>query len=403
MLILFSCKKENFKEDTPQHQDKDKLISKVNSWLDTQKEGLRVSDTIKIESLKRNLHYDELRLEQYKNFENFIVIPISKEFKSQNNQDKDLTSYLVLVINNQDNIEKGNIIQYISSDSQKIAPENTFSKIFNYQDIDCSGQFTILSITDYFRYELKFESGKLKSMTNLKKKDQPKDGAGRLNTCIEWYEETWFIWWDGTAELISEVYAFTTCDGDCAQARSANGRSFATNCNDGVGGGILYDVCVSAAISAFQSEASGARISSQTKSIHISAINDVTKSKNPKWKILNGAFSTWELVSEEIGVIKLIDASQNKWAWKSLTHGQITMEGFSSPTTSVEYNQGVGIPSFTPETAATSVVLYAGMTLNFQVTYRLICNCPNVPLVGWFPPIHKNYTATSTFWDAKPI
>ena len=402
LLFLVSCKKESI-PDIPPDLPKEDLVVKVKSWLDIQKKGLSIADTMKIESLKRSLNYVERHLEPYKNWKNLLVVPISNEFHSKNNQDKNVTNYLVLVVNNKDSIENGNIIQYISSSHQKVAPQKTFSKIFNYQDIDCSGVFTILSITDNFRYELKFDNGKLKSVTELKKKEQPKDGSGRVNACIDWYEQTWYVWSDGTAILISEVYVFTTCGEECAQPRFANGRSYATNCGgNGGGGGIDYDVCVSSAISSFQYEANEARVSSETKRIDVSDIDEVTKNKNVTWTILNGAYRAWELNSEEIGVIKLIDQSQNKWAWKSLRHGHITMEGSPLPTTSIEYNQGVGTPSFTPETAETSTVLYAGMSLNFGVTYRLICNCPNVPLVGWFPPIHRNYNATSTLWDSQP-
>ena len=70
----------------------------------------------------------------------------------------------------QDSITRGNIIQYISSNSQKAVTQNTVYKFFTYQDLDCSGQFTVLSLTDYFRYELKYENGKLKSVAEQRKK-----------------------------------------------------------------------------------------------------------------------------------------------------------------------------------------------------------------------------------------
>jgi len=398
--FLISCKKENI-TDNPQNPDKEKLIAKVKSWLDNQKKDLPVGDTAKIHSLKGSLDYNELRLERYKDLENFIVVPISNEFTSKNNQDKNPVNYLVLVLKNQDSIASGNIIQYISSNSQKVAPQNSFYKIFTYQNLDCSGQFTILSITDYFRYELKFENGKLKSVAEYTKKNTPNNGSGRVNECIDWYEQTWYVWSDGSMTLESEVYVFTTCDGDCAQARVANGRNFATNCYEGGGGGgIEYDACVSAAISSFQSEANGAQAVSQTKSFDFITIDELTRCKNPKWTILRGA-GGWTLESQEQGVIKLIDQATNQWAWKSLTHGSISMEGSPLPTTSVEHNQGVGTSSFTPETAAATTVLFGGMSLNFNVTYRLVCNCPNVPLIGQFPPINRYYTSNA-IWNSNP-
>jgi hypothetical protein len=203
----------------------------------------------RIDSLKLNLSYGEIRLEKYKDSKELIVMPVLSGFKSGNNSGKNPANYLVLVFENQDSITGGNIIQYISLNSQKAAPKNTFYKIFTYQELDCSGQFTILSITDYFRYELEFEKGKLKSVTEQTKKAHPNNGSGKVATdCIDWYEQTWYYWADGTCELISEIYVFTTCDGECWQPRVVNGRSLRINCSGGGGGGgndVEYQFAVS--------------------------------------------------------------------------------------------------------------------------------------------------------------
>ena len=158
---------------------------------------------------------------------------------------------------------------------------------------------------------------------------------------------------------------------------------------------------INAAISEFQQEANGAQTTSQTQGFNISDIDQITKNKNPKWRILKG-WSGWELESQEVGVIKLIDEQTNQWAWKSLAHGSISMVGSPPPGVSVEYNQGVGTPSFTPETAEATIVLYGGMSLNFNVTYRLLCDCPNLPLVGQIPPIIRSYNSTA-IWNSNPI
>lgn len=402
MLILFSCKKENIDANTPQSPSNEKLIPKIKSWLDEQKKGLSATSSARIESLETNLSYGEIRLEKYKESKEFIVVPILGGFKSANNSDKNPANYLVLVLENQDSITRGNIIQYISSDNVRIVPENTFSKIFTHQVLDCSGKFTVLNIADYVQYELAFENGKLRSIGWATKKRSQKGESGRANECIDWYWQTWYVWSDGSMTLVSEVFVFTTCDGDCAQPRIANGRSYNIYCSGGGnGGGGGDDACVSNAVSAFQAEANGANVVSETVGFDISAISEVTKNKNPKWRILRG-WSGWDLISEEIGVIKLIDEEANHWAWKSLSHGTVTMEGSPPPGASVEYNQGVGTPSFTPETASATTVLYAGMSLNFNVTYRILCDCPYVPLIGQIPPIIKSYNSVSPFWNSKP-
>lgn len=244
--LFNSCKKESSDAVSPQTTVSETLIAKIKSWLDEQKTGLPGTPAAKIESLKLNLSYGETRLEKYKESKELIVIPVLSGFISGNNSGKDPANFLVLVFENQDSITRGNIIQYISSSKQKTAPINTFSKIFTYRNLDCSGQFTVLGITDYFQYELKFENGKLKSFAEQRQKPHPNNVSGRVSECIDWYWQTWFVWADGSMTLESEVYAFTTCDGDCWQPRVAQGRSLRVNCNSGGGGGnpIEYVVAV---------------------------------------------------------------------------------------------------------------------------------------------------------------
>ena len=241
VFILISCKKENLDVSEPQSSSYENLIPKIKSWLDGKKKGLSAASSARIESLETNLSYGKIRLEKYKESKEFIVVPILGGFKSANNSDKNPVNYLVLVLENQDSITRGNIIQYFSSNSHKTVPENTFSKIFTNQNLECSGQFTILNIADYIWYELTFENGKLKSLAEYTKKVSPKNGSSRLNECIDWYLQIWYVWGDGTMTLQSETFLFTTCGEDCAQPRIANGRSLRTNCSGGGGGGGGYD------------------------------------------------------------------------------------------------------------------------------------------------------------------
>lgn len=135
------------------------------------------------------------------------------------------------------------------------------------------------------------------------------------------------------------------------------------------------------------------QVDSETVGYDIGTIDQLTKYKNPKWRILKNL--TWSLYSQENGVVKLVDPDTDKWQWESLTHGPITKEGFSIGG-SVTYSQGVGTVSFTP---GTQNILYAGMSLNFEVTYAPICNCPGVTDV--IPPYTQSYTSNA-IWSAKP-
>ena len=241
-MLFISCKKEDLGSDESQVQSYGNLIPKIKIWLDEQKKDLPATSVAIIDSLNANVEYGNIRLEKYRNSEELIVVPVSEKFKSKNNDGKNPVNYLVLVLKNQDSITNGNIIQYISSEEQKKAPQNTFSKIFTYKILDCSGQFTILSITDYFRYELKFSQGKLESVAEQKRRESANNTSGRVNSCIDWYLITTVYYYDGSTSTYEEFLG-TTCNGDpeCNTTRIANGRSYRTNCGGGGGNPIDYE------------------------------------------------------------------------------------------------------------------------------------------------------------------
>jgi hypothetical protein len=244
VFISFSCKKESMNEDIPQNPSNEMLIPKIKTWLNEQTKGLPAASAEIIKTLESNLSYGEIRLEKYKETKEFIVIPISPEFKSKNNVDKKPANYLVLAFENHDSISSGNIIQYISSNISRPVPVNTFYKIFTYKDLDCSGRFTILNITDNFQYELKFNQGKLESVAERSKKNNERNDSGRMNTCIDWYLVTTYYYTDGSSST-TEEYLFTQCDDPCEETRSFNGRSYRTNCGGGGGNNIEYQYALS--------------------------------------------------------------------------------------------------------------------------------------------------------------
>jgi len=350
IFILFSCRKENTDPGIPQNFTNEKLISKVKSWLDEQKNDIPIASAGKIDSLKSNLNYGEMRLEKYKGSKEFIVIPILSGLKLKNNSDKNPANYLVMTLENQDSITKGNIIQYISSNSLKLVPKNTFYKMFTFQDLDCSGQFTVLSVTDYFRYELKVENGKLKSLIELKKNADSKNGTARVNDCIDWYWQTWYVWSDGSVTLESEVYAFTTCDGDCAQARIANGRSVSINCNgQGAGGGYDSGECPTTP------QQGQAALSSVTSTILFNGISQtgpesapdangiieravVVKRDQIRYVFPGGRTATYTLYFPGV-LFKTTTNSQ--WKWKQLAFSYIGLSEGNPGCFSVTFTQAV--------------------------------------------------------------
>ncbi|MDB5195755.1 MAG: hypothetical protein JWP88_125 [Flaviaesturariibacter sp.] len=196
----------------------------------------------RIQALQENLDFSKARYEHRNAQEKFAVIPVKEAFKSQNNRDKNPFNYLVVALDAQPALTKGNLIQYIPDRERMPAPQNTFAKIYNYGKLDCSGKFTILSVADDFQFELTFEKGGLKTFSEKRSKQKGNSG-GRTTSCTDWYYQTWAVWSDGSMELISETYAFTTCDDDCWLAKTINGRTFRVECSGGGGGGnILYEI-----------------------------------------------------------------------------------------------------------------------------------------------------------------
>ena len=195
----------------------------------------------RLQSLQDNLDFEKTRYEQRNEREKFAVIPVKERFKSQNNKDKNPFNYLVVALDQHATITKGNLIQFVPEGERTPAPLHTFTKIYTHQKLETSGTFTVLSVTDDFRYELKFEQGKLKELTERKRKTV--SSTGRTTGCTDWYLQTWAVWEDGSMTLISEVYINTTCDGDCWQPRIINGRNYRADCSGSNGGGdIDYDI-----------------------------------------------------------------------------------------------------------------------------------------------------------------
>lgn len=201
-------------------------------------------------------------------------------------------------------------------------------------------------------------------------------------TCTTWYLVG--FWYDTQTGQVVDYEILDQWD-ECTDNNPPPGYG------DGSGdGGVDYD-CLNNCLNS-ANDLTG-QVVAETEGFDVTTIDAITKNKNPKWKILKNL--TWSLHSQEYGVVKLVDAQTNKWQWESLTHGPITKQGFTAGGT-ISYTQGVGTPSFT---AGTQNVLYAGMSLNFDVTYSPVCNCPGVSDI--IPPYTQSYTSTA-LWDAKP-
>lgn len=131
---------------------------------------------------------------------------------------------------------------------------------------------------------------------------------------------------------------------------------------------------------------SNTNVVSETIGFEIVPIDLLKKYKNPRWMILKNL--TWNLYSQEKGIVKLIDPGNDTWVWESLTHESIGMTGTSFGGT-VTFSQGTGTPSFVP---GAPNVRYGGMSVNFDVIYTPL-NC--------LTELKSNYTSNA-IWEAHP-
>ncbi len=241
VFVGIACEKESSKEPS----DKS-LFEKVNSWIEVQKSGTNQEKSNKIHSLKENLDFDNAMHEVLNEEEQFIIIPIKKDFRTINNRDKKSVNLLVLTLADAGVIRKGNIIQYVAENEQENVnkvPTNTISKMFNNRKIERSGRFRVLTIADRYLYELEYKQGSLYSYSTMQPKRPERGSTGRENTeCTDWYIVTTITNSDGTTST-HEEYIGRTCGGSgCVPV---DPTVYTEECDGGSGsGGGSEDCCV---------------------------------------------------------------------------------------------------------------------------------------------------------------
>lgn len=164
------------------------------------------------------------------------------------------------------------------------------------------------------------------------------------------------------------------------------------NCGDG---GVVVppaDACAASCATQAGALYADAVVSSEILASEVlEAGEPLKKYKNPKWVALKNV--TWHLRSEEKGMVKLINATEDKWQWESLEHDKMVFVGLS-PGGTVTVESQTGTPSFVP---GTPNVLFAGMELDFTVKYSVICDCDISKIYSPVVP----YKANAVF-DANP-
>ncbi len=250
---------------------------------------------------------------------------------------------------------------------------------------------------DLYRFERGIKTDKLMTyLTRAKLSPQNRD-VGKTNQkkdigtsagnsdCVLW--GMYHIIYDGNHQVISETLLFTYWVCGNGNASEEYGDPNGTGSNDP-----CFDVCNES----FDALVDATSTASSTVSDISTDINGFQKRRLLIWTCLRNPFG-WRLDTKETGVVELVDPEKNTWVWKSLEHVGIDFIGNQPPGGTVTHSQGIGTASFMP---GTPNVLYAGMSVNFTVTFSPICS--NCPLLSQVITPKTNSYNSSAIWSAKP-
>lgn len=204
-FLLGGCKKEpvfEMNDSSLQGQ----LVSKTKNWLKDKEAAALEEQKATIRSVIEHLDLQRFRTEELNNGELLIVVPIMDGFKSRYNGSGSHT--LLLILNKEGNIRKGNLVEYKEQGMPAEIPENAFFKIYNNKLFEKDGDFTFLDIYGIPLHGCIYKNGKLNAFKRLKKASPGSSGSSRVNNCIDWYMVTYI----DDVEVESQ-YLFTTCSG----------------------------------------------------------------------------------------------------------------------------------------------------------------------------------------------
>ncbi|HEY0067012.1 MAG TPA: hypothetical protein VGB46_06615 [Flavisolibacter sp.] len=182
------------------------LISKTKNWLNDKEAAAPGQQKPAVRSVMENLDLRKFRTEELNNGEQLIVIPLLNGFTSSYNQGASHT--LLLILDKEGTIRKGNIVQYKEHGMYAEIPENAFFKIYNNKLFERDGDFTFLDIYGKPVYGFAYKDGKLHAMKCVEKGFIPPGESGRTSECTDWYMVTYI---DGVE--VESTYLFTTCTG----------------------------------------------------------------------------------------------------------------------------------------------------------------------------------------------
>lgn len=394
LLLLSSCKK-NASDITSDSAKKTEAKQIILSSIASKKKIATEQGKEKLNNLIKGLDFEALKIEKETDTSSIIVVPAKIRFETLAKINNSLSYYLIIKVV-KGNVGSENIVAFKPENAEpKNLASNNLKIALNRKNNAENGVYIFMNYTGSYLYSLTYESSQLQTVAFPLKKS---DNIAALRTengtvCVDWYHVTYYYDENGYFLYKNEEYLYQTCYA-CGEITPWGQAMTCDYLNDdtGGGGGIICDIsCVDNFVNSY----SNATISNSDVSIETVTINALEKYKNPKWEILRG--NGWKLYSQELGKIKLVNVSDNKWVWTELTHSGISFIGVQPPGTTITHSQGVGTPSFVP---GAPNVLVAGMELDFDVTYTPECkDCTRAS--EFLRPVSRNYKSNK-LWNANP-
>ncbi len=285
-FISFSCRKDVKQEPEispskdKQHLVKragsnDNIIQKIEAWL-TLKSNESPKKAEVIASLRQNLDYGSLRIEQLNAEEDVVVVPIST---IQTDNYQNAINNLVVKFDKLENISYLNIVQFLPRSSTNFTSlrEGTFANLLNRSYIQ-DGRFAFLNLADKLMYELSIERNSLISYSS--RSWQPEQETQNCVTLWKVHTDVYIDHIEQDWELLG-----TFCNTDETDKGGTGGNN-----------GSLDDICSKpldqdAAQSVANSAVNGqltSWITDNTLSSYIDANGVPTKEKTPEWEFYKG-------------------------------------------------------------------------------------------------------------------
>ena len=400
--LLFSCQKSTH-SDTKNAAE---LVENAHSWFTQKMAGSGQNSPAspyltRMQAIEKLLNWEDAK-EYANDGVQYVLVPCAYEIKPFRNKSFEAAKMLVFYLDKSGNM-KMKISEILSAKGTSLG--NNLREIISrsfvnyYTGKNKSTSSINANIIFYNENYIPENSYKIVNGSWLPAKfvlqnkkithsDQHVSTAGTLSA--SGYYETWYLvgyFYDlDTGEIISAeiINTWQQCVGICDTWGPVDDFG-------GTGGGSTN--CEDVALQCVNDLSGNAVEASEKVSDNVSNFDNLRKYKNPDWIVLKGP--SWAIHSHETGVVKLVNAATNKWQWESLSHVNISFVGTSFGG-SIEPVSSTGTPSFVP---GTQNVLYAGMSVNYNVKFTPLCNNPLCNMA--FPAYTNNYTSNAIF-DAKP-